>query len=185
MGYRKHTVELQDHIELFEPLQQQELTRQELAALQLLCNTEGQPIWVSDRAVVRNEVFHSLVYKRTGTSCSNIVLVEDKSRKLEFYGRVLKFLSIERQAVAIMSRFHHHSNINICKDMKDRPTSPMILKLVQERKLGTHFAAVEMIDDILAVYCKNIQSKCIFIPAGQLLEGVDGFLTQVMSDYYC
>jgi hypothetical protein len=77
---------------LFEPLKQQLLAREELTALELLCTTERQSVFVSDRAVIRKEVFHSLIYKRGGNSCSNIVEVEDTGRRMECYGRVKIFV---------------------------------------------------------------------------------------------
>ena len=183
VAYRKNIVAFQDEVQLYEPLKQEILSGEELAALQSLCNTNGESVFCSERAVIRKEIYHSMIYYRAGNSCSFIVRVEDRDREMIFFGKILKFVIIQEEAVSLMKRLHHHENINICKDSKNPPTNPMLRRLVHDGTLGTHYAAVEEVDDVLAVYCKFITSKCIFIRTDQI-QGVDGFITCVMTDYY-
>ena len=182
--YCRNTTDFQDDVALFEPLKPQALTAQEMYALKSICRVDDNIVECSDRAVVLGDIYHSLMYRRSGTSCSSIVRVHDKCRKMEFHGTVLKFVAIHGRGIALIWRFDCHGDINICKHGRTQPDIPLIRRFVQDGIVGKDFIAVSDVDDVVAVFCNYIVDKCIFIKSDQIPD-IKGFLTPVMRDYFC
>ena len=85
MQYRHNTILFHDNVELCQPLHQLDLTTEETVALESLCNLDRQSVMRSERAVTRKETYHSLMYERAGNSCSSVIRVDNRNRKMEFW----------------------------------------------------------------------------------------------------
>ena len=91
---------IENGIEFFLPVEEQQpLSNLEIQAITALTGTAPLLAGTACRAIVRHEVFHSLLYQRCGSSSSMVVEIESATL---LYGKVLKFVLVESTAVAIV-----------------------------------------------------------------------------------
>ena len=170
---------IENGIEFFLPVEEQPLSNLEIQAITALTGTAPQLTGTACWAIVRHEVFHSLLYKRCGSSSSMVVEIESATL---LYGKVLKFVLVESTAVAIVQRYHRHQS-NICKDGQQLPTLSLLRRLVRDNRLASFYMPVEELDELVAVYCSKISKKCIFVADNDFSDNVCGFLVPVLRDY--
>ena len=131
------------------------------------------------RAIIHHEVFHSSSYKQKGSTCSSLVEVVDNMGTI--YGEIIKFISHDFKAIAIIKVMHPHRQY-ICKN-SSLPSQPFLRHLSQQCQLANFYLPVEKLDELVAVKCSSITRKCIYISAGDFHESVVGFLVPVVRDY--
>jgi hypothetical protein len=176
---RDNTVTITDDVKYFLPMPQDLLQIEEWEAIMRFCGVDVIQCATPARAIVNHEVYHSAMYKRKGSSCSN--LVEAVGNNHTVYGRIVKFILHQSSPIALLKVMHPH-DLNICKETS-RPSQPFLGKLVSDCQLANFYLPVEELDELIAVDCTAIRRKCLFIDAPNFHESVSGFVVPILRDF--
>ena len=170
------SVDAQDGTKVCLPLKPMKIANDEREALRLLTRMPTpESCVVAERILVRGRTFSSEMYKRRGKS-SDFIIQFSKDHKQTSYGTVTKYVhDVNHQTVALVRVLHEHSDEKICTHNVAPSTDICTRDLVREGLVGTQFVPVEKLDHVVAVPCKCITGKCVFVPTP--VEGVHGHIT--------
>ena len=177
---RKNTLQVSSGVEYFVPMTHEPLNCEETEAVSRFSGISVRTAATATRAIIQHQVYHSLLYKRRGNSCSSIVEILDENRTL--YGRIVKFILLGSASVALLKIIHHHSQLNICKETPP-PSRPFLRQLSRDGHLADYYHSAEELDELIAIKCSTIIRKCIYVECSDFHESVTGFIVPVLRDF--
>ena len=158
---RKNTLQVSSGVEYFVPMTHEPLNCEETEAVIRFSGISVRTAATATRAIIQHQVYHSLLYKRRGNSCSSIVEILDENRTL--YGRIVKFILLGSASVALLKIIHR--------------------QLSRDGHLADYYHSAEELDELIAIKCSTIIRKCIYVECSDFHESVTGFIVPVLRDF--
>ena len=82
---------------------------------------------------MRHEVFHSILYNRSGKTCSSLVEACNDDNTL-LYGTILKFVVVRGTSLALLKILHHHEK-SICAE-GPTPSRSLLRRMARDSVLA-------------------------------------------------
>lgn len=174
--------EFADGIRLFRPFQRdprldnnvKEALRKELGPAM-----ETRAIQQSFRMRKDHQVYHSMMYRRRGKSCSFIVQFQSSGRRAS-YGKVHSYLIVNGSVPLAVIKTYQRDGKNVCFGLPE-PYDELLKAYYDQNLLGNAFVSVKESEEIVVTKCTSIQRRCIFIPSSE--DELNGYVSAVLKHY--